>query len=354
MSNKVINESYEIKRVQTMIAACLGATVHWMGGKVEWYPGAWDPKVYSKFLNGDEWRKDSQDIYYHHDPHDHRKTERVAFKNVFYGPESDWEDGKPTLLKKAELRDDGKSKVFDNRKGANTFHAAYEDEITLENSISTHVSSTLNLDVTTSSETKVSGEFPGGALEETIKTELHVGDTEEDARDEAENKSDSEKTALEFDVDPGQCVLLAINKDQQIESIPRKGVFVIDGAIDVQLYHWWQHGTGHGGTEFREKGSDHYTFGNLADLEQFFHGTNTDYPSAAGLWDAAPTRVKNGVLHLLKPENRSYDLDGVAIRTLESNVDYTTTDIKDPSDPSANGLPVVDVSDEKQGAAYAA
>ena len=88
------NESYEIKRVQMEAAACVAAFMHQLGAKyAPRRPNAWVPLNYIGFLQSDRWRKDSQVIDFHHDSHDHRKSEFVAFSDVFYGPESDFIEG---------------------------------------------------------------------------------------------------------------------------------------------------------------------------------------------------------------------------------------------------------------------
>ena len=97
------NESFEIKRVQMMAAAAMSAFMHQLGGI---YPprtgSAWNPNHFAHFLNGDRWRKDDQIIDFHHDGHDHRKSEYVLFSDVFYGPESDFEEGTPQLLQNVD------------------------------------------------------------------------------------------------------------------------------------------------------------------------------------------------------------------------------------------------------------
>ena len=102
------NESYEIKRVQMEAAACVAAFMHQLGAKyAPRRPLAWEPTVYGRFLQSDRWRKDSQVIDFHHDSHDHRKSEFVSFSDVFYGPESDFIEGQPKILQNATLNVDG-------------------------------------------------------------------------------------------------------------------------------------------------------------------------------------------------------------------------------------------------------
>ena len=151
------NESYEIKRVQEIAAACCAAFMHQLGGvAMPRVPHAWEPSAFRRFLNGDRWRKDSQVVDFHHD-HDHRKSEYVEFSSVFYGPESDFIEGTPKLLQDVELKVDGLTKIFDNSRGRDPLHVAYTEDVALTNSVTEHVGEEFTFDVTTSSsETTVS------------------------------------------------------------------------------------------------------------------------------------------------------------------------------------------------------
>ena len=99
-------------------------------------PDAWEPGVNGRFIRSDRWRKDAQVIDFHHDSHDHRKSEFVAFSDVFYGPESDFIEGQPKILQNATLNVDGLTKIFDNSKGGDPLHIAYTEAVTLANSVS--------------------------------------------------------------------------------------------------------------------------------------------------------------------------------------------------------------------------
>ena len=155
------NESYEIKRIQTLAAACVSAFMHQLGGHYPPRTGdAWNPHNFGSFLNGDRWRKDNQVIDFHYDHHDGRKSEYVLFTDPFYGPESDFKEGKPKLLQNVNLNVDGLTKIFDNSKGNDTLHIAYSEAVELSNSVETSVKNAFTFDVTTTSETTVSGSMP--------------------------------------------------------------------------------------------------------------------------------------------------------------------------------------------------
>ena len=144
------NESYEIKRIQMIAAACAAAFMHQLGGR---YPprqkDAWDPERFRLFLQADRWRKDNQIIDFHHDRHDHRKSEYVLFSNPFYGPESDFIEGTPVLLQDVELKVDGLTKVFDNSEGQDPLHIAYTESVDLANAVTEAVAEEFTFDTTT-------------------------------------------------------------------------------------------------------------------------------------------------------------------------------------------------------------
>ena len=156
------NESYEIKQVHMAAAACTAAFLHQLGGIMMPRTSlAWNPQVYNRFLNGDRWRKDNQVIDFHYDHHDGRKSEYVLFSDPVYGPESDFVEGTPQLQQAVDLNVDGLTKIFDNSKGKDPLNISYEESVELGNTVSTSVRNAFTFDVTTTSETTVSGSYAG-------------------------------------------------------------------------------------------------------------------------------------------------------------------------------------------------
>ena len=106
------NESFEIKRVEMIAAACTAAFMHQLGGQaMPRIKDAWEARRFQSWLHADRWRRDDQVIDFHHDSHDHRKSEYVLFSNPFYAPESDFVEGTPKLLQDVELQVDGLTKI---------------------------------------------------------------------------------------------------------------------------------------------------------------------------------------------------------------------------------------------------
>ena len=74
------NESFEVKKVQELAAACCSPLMYTLGGVNTPSPDVvWDPDVYDRILNADRWRADNQIVDFYHDSHDHRKSEYVQF-----------------------------------------------------------------------------------------------------------------------------------------------------------------------------------------------------------------------------------------------------------------------------------
>ena len=345
------NESFEIKRVQMMAAAAMSAFMHQLGGI---YPprtgSAWNPNHFAHFLNGDRWRKDDQIIDFHHDGHDHRKSEYVLFSDVFYGPESDFEEGTPQLLQNVDLNVDGLSKIFDNSKGKDTLHIAFSEAVELLNSVTTSIKDAFTFDTTTTSETTVSGEYAGVSLEEKLTEEVHVGEEHEKGRDEEESKTLSDEVAIEFDCPPGAIVQVFLTKEHQRELIPTKGKFVVDFSIEFKLRHWWNHRAG--GIQYRAHGQDYFKVSSVQGLYELMRGADTDYPGLAGFWqdgNACQSEVRDGILHLLAADNRAYYLDADKMRVIENNASYSVVDLETVHHGDGQ---VIDLSDEEDREAY--
>ena len=178
------------------------------------------------------------------------------FSDPVYAPESDFVEGTPKLLTPVELNVDGLTKIFDNSKGNDPLHIAYEESVELSNSVSTSVRHAFTFDTTTTSETTVSGAYAGVELEEKLTQEVHVGEEKEEARDEAEDKTVSSSVAIEFDCPAGEIKQVTVTKRHQKELIPVKGVFVLDFSIKLKLRHWWNHAAG--GVKYRKHSQDYF------------------------------------------------------------------------------------------------
>ena len=342
------NESYEIKRVQAVVAACISPLMHQLGGQVGYYLNPWEKKVMDSFQTADRWRKDDQKIFFRYDHHDGRHSEYVAFADAFYGPDSDFTEGDAKILENVNLKVDGKSKIFDNSKGGDPIHIAYEEEVDLENSVSTSLNQSFTFDTTVAAETTVSGSYAGASLEQKLSTEVHTGFSKETGKDTEESKTEAETVAIEFDCPPGGIKLLEVNKDHKRELIPTKGTFILDFSIKMVLYHWWKKAPG---TKFRPTKTREFNVSSVEGLLQFAQGVDTEYPTMEGFWNdhSTPQSLRDSLTRLLDPANRSYELDADKMRVLENNATYKITDLHTPH---GLGVDVIDLSDEEDREPY--
>ena len=299
------------------------------------------------FLDANRWRKDHQIIDFRYSHHDGRKSEYVSFSDAFYGPDSDFTEGTPQILENVNLKVDGKSKIFDNSKGGDPIHIAYEEEVDLENSVSTSLKNAFTFDTTVGTETTVSGSYAGVSLEEKITAEVHTGFSKEEGKDTEESKTEAETVAIEFDCPPGGIKLLEVNKDHKRELIPTKGLFILDFSIKMKFYHWWHKAPG---TKFRPSKTEYFNVSSVEGLLQFAQGVDTNYPTMEGFWNdkSTPQSLRDSLLRLLDPANRSYTLDADKMRVLENNATYKVTDLETPRGQGE----VIDLSDEQNRDQY--
>ena len=345
------NESYEIKKIEVLAAACCSPFMHQLGGvNTPIVSGAWSPEHFDHFLHSDRWRKDDQVVDFHHDPHDHRKSENVSFNDPFYGPESDFVEGVPKILAPVELAVDGLTKIFDNSKGADPLHIAYTDSVALDNKVTVGVRQAFTFDTTVSSETTVSGSYAGAGLEEKLSLEVHSGFEKEQSRDEEEDKASSTGVAVEFDCPGGAIKQVVITKRHQRELIPVSGLFVVDFAMTLKLRHWWNHAAS--GLKYRRDGLDEYRVTSVQGLYELLKGVDTNHPELEGFWgngNACWPQVRTAILHLLHPASRTYHLDADKERIIENNADYQVSDLETVK--HGDGA-VVDLSEQENREAY--
>ena len=143
---------------------------------------------------------------------------------------------------------------------------------------------------------------------------------------------------------------MTVTKRHQKELIPVKGVFVLDFSIKLKLRHWWNHAAG--GVKYRKHSQDYFNVSSVKGLYEMMRGVDTDYPQFEGFWNngnACQREVREGILHLLDPANRSYHLDADKERVIENNTDYAVVDLETVN--HGNGE-VIDLSDEQNREAY--
>ena len=194
----------------------------------------------------------------------------------------------------------------------------------------------------------MSGSYAGASLEEKLSTEVHTGFSKEEGKDTEESETDAETVAIEFDCKPGGIKLLEVSKDHKRELIPTKGLFILDFSIKLVFYDWWQKAPG---TKFRPTHTREFNVSSVEGLLQFAQGVDTNYPTMEGFWNdrSTPQSLRDSLLRLNDPANRSYTLDADKMRVLENNATYKVTDLETIG---VHGLEVVDLSDEQNRNQY--
>ena len=180
---------------------------------------------------------------------------------------------------------------------------------------------------------------------------MHSGFAEEKARDEAEGEKDSTGVAVEFDCPAGAIKKVTITKEHLRELIPVEGLFVIDFSIELKLRHWWNHGAP--GLKYRQHGQDYLKVSSVDGLYQLAKGVDTNYPLFQKFWNdgnACSPHVRNALLYLLHPENRTYVLKTEKTRIIEDNASHKVTDLDAPEHHGTGE--VVDLSDEESRVSY--
>ena len=316
MANVVANESYVIKQRQFLMAACIAAFAHDLGGeRVNWLAGAWDPTVAKRLVDPSHWRVDDPVMFWHFDGHDKRKSEYVRFPKPFYS-DGDFAYGDLELIDDITENDDEQSYILDNSRSQVESTCAYERSVSLENSVEHTVDKGMSFDMT--SETTVKGSYAG--IEAEQKIGLAYGQSFDDSVTKAESESaESETISQTFPVPAGAILQLQISFERQRTKQPYKVDGIVDSGVDLKLGHWWA--KGRAGTEYRpHHPSEEWGWPSLNDFQQFYMGLDTNFPSMEDYWShASVSRVRNGLNWLMHKDNRRIQTSGVKMRTLEKN-----------------------------------
>ena len=230
-------------------AACVAAFMHQLGAKyAPRRPNAWVPLNFIGFLQSDRWRKDSQVIDFHHDSHDHRKSEFVAFSDVFYGPESDFIEGHSENPPERDAERRWTHEGLRQLAGpGDPLHIAYTQAVTLANSVSSSVSSTPSPSTRrrTSETTMRRVNFPGGVPGRKTLTRdrpRRPGPTRKAKTLRGIESRYETGVAVEFDCPSGAIKDRSTStRTTSANSSRSAGLFVVDFKITFKLYHWWNH-----------------------------------------------------------------------------------------------------------------
>ena len=218
----------------------------------------------------------------------------------------------------------GSLKSFDNTEFYRDTVAHIRHTVTLARNV-THILQT-NLDTFIESDSKFTGEFPGGSFEQSVK--LHFGFSLNDTQSTAENIDETEEIIEEIPLPEGKKVIVTLEKNKLITETP----FSVDGYVDMGFkldFEDWassKHKQGHilFGTH---KHSNVFRFNNLAHFERWLNGYDVEYPQ----------------MKKYKPSNRAIDAmnwifnrrridlskqNGVKRREFENNVTIKVAEVK--------------------------
>ena len=330
------NQSYYLKEIHLRTAGCLAALMHDLGSDSDWAPGAYIHPLRVCYTPS-HWRKDHQSIYLR-GPQDEKAF--VFFSNARWDPEaSEIIRGQKRIAENVEVSDDSKTKIIRNDTDG-PIHVAYEESVGLTNSFSSRVTKGLTLDVTTSEETTVTGEYPGVSAEVKVSESLGVSKSEEQEKDEAEEGTQGETVSIEFDASPGCYYLVTITKDHEQTEEP----FDINGVFDFDIHmrlteDWWKRRN----CKYLNHHDIHVQ--GVAGLLQFYHGYDTNHPEMEGYSKHAVSRIANGINWIAKSSNRRVQVSGVNEASLESNADYRVELLGNRLPGGMAHLPVVQAED---------
>ena len=176
------NQSYLAKQMQTRLAACIASVVQEVSNYARVSPSAWQvpDNVLWKPIG---WRVQNQHFDYRPVPgqdHNDGPFASVTFSHARWDPTySKINYGTKTIAQDVKVSDSQKTKVVQN--DSDTYvNVTYTESEAITNAFSTTVTHGITLDMTTSSETEVGGEYAGVSAKETLTLEFGISTTDEE------------------------------------------------------------------------------------------------------------------------------------------------------------------------------
>ena len=301
------NQSYYVKEMEYVIAACVTAMMHDKGGRNRWDAGVWKNPNLTVWAPT-SWRVNSQ--HFHLKPvHKGDDAGYVNFSSARWDPQhSDIAYGEKRIEQNVLATDDAKTKVIRNDTDGQ-IHVSYEESEELTNSFSSSVTKGLTLDVSVDSEQKISGSYAGVSAEVSLSEHFGVSKSTEETKEQAEEGTKAETIAIEFDAEPRSSYLVTVTKEHERTQEP----FDINGVMDFDIEM---------GIVDNDGKTHKISVKGIDGLLQLVYGYDTNYPRFAGYWDKAYSRVKNGINYIANPSHRRIQVSGISYATLENNADY--------------------------------
>ena len=332
------NQSYLAKQMQTRLAACIASVVHELSDHARWTATAWqvpDNVLWQPI----GWRIGHQHFDYrpvvgsddHLGPY-----ASVTFSNARWDPTySEVNYGPKKIAQDVKVSNSGKTKLIQNDSDAYV-HVAYTESESITNAFSSTVTHGLTLDMTTSSETKVGGEYAGVSAEQTLTLEFGVETTDEQSEEKSQEGTNEAIINVDFEAEPHQYYLVTITK----EHATSYQTFSINGVMDFDITIQMPGNDGARlGSHFPGK---RVTVQGVQGYEQFVRGFDTSYPKMQGFYRNAQSRTRGCFEYVLNPDHRRIVVSGVNQAALESNADYRVENLGTDLPPHLDNLPVVE------------
>ena len=269
------------------------------------------------------WKRDNH-LWVVSDHKDGDKKNRATFYEHHYDPEkSDRVYGETRTISDERVSVDGFSKSFDNTDSPidtpETVRHLVRLSRNVTHTIQTHLESFIETD------TKLSGDFPGGSIEQAIKT--HFGFALDDTQSVSENTDEEIEEIKNLIVPAGKHIVVTYEKNKLITETP----FSVDGYVDMGFkldFEDWassKHKQGHilFGTH---KHSNVFRFNNLAHFERWLNGYDVEYPQ---MKKYKPSNRAIDAMHwIFNEKNRLIQAEGIKRREFENNVTIKTAEVR--------------------------
>ena len=257
--------------------------------------------------------------------HSHRtKRNRITFRDHYYDPEtSDRVYGKPIDIEEDTIKVDGFSKTFNNLESPIDTPEVVRHLVKLSRNV-THTVQT-HLESFIETDTKLSGEFPGGSIEQAIKTHFGI------ALDDTQSVSDSIDEEIEeiksLTVPAGKKIRVTYTKDRLITETP----FTIDGYVDMgfdlDFEDWASSDHKQGYILFTKHHHDNvFKFKNLFHFDQWLNGYDTEWPQMKKYKPSSA--AQRAIEEIFDIKRRLIQATGVMRKEVENNVDIVTVEVK--------------------------
>ena len=219
MENKYISEEYLVKEFEKEFVRNVRYIMDDLGAR----RAASQDHQWS-----DRYWKRGRHLWVVSDQKDGDKKNRATFFGHHYDPEkSDRVYGDTRTISDEKVKVDGFSKTFDNTESPidtpETIRHLVRYSRNVTQILQTHLESFIETD------TKLSGEFPGGSIEQAIK--LHFGFSLDDTQSVSESTDEEIEETKSVPVPKGKIIVVTYEKNKLITETP----FSIDGYVDLGI-----------------------------------------------------------------------------------------------------------------------